>query len=169
MTQARCCPFWTLGTHLPTSSFALAQAEIVAGLHRGHVAKVASTWQQGGKWGSGSGSGPGFPVTFADYVLSGMGSQFQSRWFIWICFLLCLERSLDPTSYLPWGPSSEQRSALHPPPPPSSFCGFGLKAWTLASALLSEFRHLPYLCPSCTSIIPLALSAKVCMSPEPSV
>lgn len=139
MSQARCYPLWALGTHLPTFSSALVQGEIVAGLYRGYVATMASTRQQEERGAGAQG-----------LVLASLLHFPTARslgWFIWICFLPYLERSLDPTSYLPWSPLSEQRSALCPPPPPSSFCGFGLKAQTLASALLSEFRHLPYLTP----------------------
>lgn len=116
-----------------------------AGLCKGQVARVENPW---GKAGRGSGAHPGFSVVLSDHVVSGMGSQFQSDS---LCQFVssCAWRGLDPTSYLRWAPSFQHHSSsLSPTPTPTLFVPWlWPQSRTLASALHSEFRHLPCFTP----------------------
>lgn len=168
-TQASCCP--TLGSMVPPPHLQLwfGTGSVQQRGCGGHVARVASLWQLEGKRVRGSEAHPGFSIAFSD-----PGIRFPIPILVVSVDLVPpvpARGSLDPTSHLPWSPSS-QPYAPQPLPSPSLFCDFGLKAQMLASALLSKFGDLPYLIhpphPPGLNSTPHALPAKVCITPEPS-
>lgn len=160
--RARCCP--ALGPGDPTDPRPTAvwhRVSAAAGLCGGHVARVASPWQLGGKRVRGSEAWASFSVAHSDHVLSGGGFPGLTGAVYVDLFLPVAGRGLWPPRHtcLLRGLSFGQHYPLHPHTP-----GFGLQVQMLAPALLSEFRELPCLAlpPTCASTAPHALPSKVC-------